>query len=134
LPIARRIPAHDRLPEGVTPAELKARARAAWLDAKAKAANILPVTIADKLWANCLLAIEPAPDVVRVVMLHRLETTFRLLVDQARWGSLEPPAPGAEDDSARRRVHGGRWSQWSSERSEGRARRRAAEAARKGGP
>jgi hypothetical protein len=39
------------------------------------------------------MAIEAAPERVRMTMLHRLETTFKLLIDQGRWSTLEPPPP-----------------------------------------
>jgi hypothetical protein len=59
--------------------------------ARAKAANLVPTTVADRLWTNGLMAIEGAPDRVKCVMYHRLETVFRLLADQSRWASLDPP-------------------------------------------
>jgi hypothetical protein len=82
-----KVPAHDRVPADPS-VEVKERARAAWIDAKSNAANLVPPAVADRLWINGLAAVEVAPARVRVVMLHRLETTFRLLVDQGRWSSL----------------------------------------------
>jgi hypothetical protein len=58
---------------------------------KAKAPNLAAPAVVDRLWINGLAAVEVASERVRVTMFHRLETTFRLLVDQGRWSSLEPP-------------------------------------------
>jgi hypothetical protein len=73
MPIARSVPDYAREADV---ADVKRRARAAWLAAKAAAANILPPTIADRLWVNGLQAIEVAPHAVQLVMLHRLESPF----------------------------------------------------------
>jgi hypothetical protein len=79
----RKIPAYDQVPDDELSA-IKERARAAWRDCQAKAANLVPVTVTDRLWVNGISAVEAAPDSVRAVM--------RLLIDQGRWGSLDPPS------------------------------------------
>ena len=92
-------------------ATVKAKARRAWLDSKAKAANIVPPTIADRIWANGLLAVAAAPPRVQVTMLHRLEVVFVLLADQARWGEYEERAQ-AQQPPRGHRGHGGKRSSW----------------------
>ena len=101
----RKVPHYDRVPYSDDLAEVKGRARAAWIEAKAKAPNLVPPAIADRLWTNGLVAIQAAPPRVQAIMLHRLETTFKLLADQGRWASLEtPPA-----SPPRRRAPRARW-------------------------
>jgi hypothetical protein len=80
--IARKLPAHDTLPN-VDLAELKRRAYRAWQRAREREA--LPVPILDKPWSEALLAMGEAPPYVRAVMAYRSECLFALLVDRAGW-------------------------------------------------
>jgi hypothetical protein len=96
----RKVPSCDQIPDDAS-AAVKERAQRAWRDLR-KLQGLVPMTIVDRLWANGLSAAEAAPERVRAVMLHHLETTFRLLIDQGRWSRLDPPPAG--------KVHTGRSS------------------------
>jgi hypothetical protein len=88
--ITRRLPEHDRRPTD-GPVSLKARARKAWQEARARSA--LPVGLVDRLWAEGLIATRQAPPDVALVMLYRTEVLFRLLRDRAGWLDHEEPPP-----------------------------------------
>jgi hypothetical protein len=79
---ARRVPDYSTLPPLDLPS-LKARATAAWRDAR-KAA-VLPVPILDRLHSEMLLAIDGTPEHAASVMCYRSEVLYRLLLDRTRW-------------------------------------------------
>jgi hypothetical protein len=79
----KSVPQHDAVPHGEDLAAIKTRARAAWLEVKVKAPNLVPPALADRLWASALSSIDGAPPRVRAVMLHRVETMFKLLTVKA---------------------------------------------------
>jgi hypothetical protein len=76
-----RVPDHDVLPTDF--AATKARARDAWQ--AAKAAHAAPPLLLDRWWSDALLAVRDAPAHVQLVLLHRSEVLFRLLIDRTRW-------------------------------------------------
>jgi hypothetical protein len=62
---------------------VKARARAAYRDAKKRGAA--PPAMCDKLRADTLTACLGAPERAQVVMFYRSELLFRSLLDRLRW-------------------------------------------------
>jgi hypothetical protein len=88
--IARRLPAHDKLPTRDY-AILKARARKAWQEARSR--SVLSGALIDKLWSETLIAVQQAPLHVRPILAYRSEVLFRLLVDRARWLDRDDPPP-----------------------------------------
>jgi hypothetical protein len=91
VPIARRLPEHDQRPTD-DPVALKAMARRAWQEARARSA--LPVGLVDRLWAEGLIATRQAPPNVALIMMHRTAVFFALLRDRAGWlDHEESPSP-----------------------------------------
>jgi hypothetical protein len=84
---------------------VRSRARAAYLSAKKR--NAAPAGLLDRWHADTLTAALGAPERVQVILFHRAETLFALLLDRQKWLAPEKPRPppislrGAQPTSSR---------------------------------
>jgi hypothetical protein len=61
----------------------KANARSAYTMAKRK--GVAPPSLCDKWYSDALLLAQDQPESVQVILWHRTEVLFALLLDRQRW-------------------------------------------------